>query len=49
MDETNNDYNTYDNLPKINGVILTGDISLSDLGIIREEMSSEELEEMWND
>lgn len=50
MAETNDDYTKYRNIPKINGIQVIGNLSLSDLGIEeKEEITSEELQNMWND
>lgn len=43
------DYTRLINKPKINGVELIGDVSLEDLGINNDEMSAEDLENMWGD
>lgn len=42
-------YEIYSNLPKINGVTLKGDLSFEDLGLEPEEVTAEELENMWGD
>jgi hypothetical protein len=39
------DYNQLDNKPTINGVVVEGDLTLSDIGIL--EMSPEEVNEIF--
>lgn len=43
------DYNVLINKPKINGVTLVGNLSLEDIGLTTESISSEDLEDMWGD
>lgn len=45
FDEPTNDYTELNNLPKINGVELKGDLTFEDLGI--EDIKTEELQEIW--
>lgn len=42
------DYNDLSNKPQINGVELSGDVGLDELGLPVEAISSEELEAMWD-
>lgn len=43
------DYNLLSNKPKINGVELVGDKSWGDLGLELDEITSEDLSDMWGD